>query len=637
MNNIIIGTAGHVDHGKTSLIKALCGIDTDRLKEEQKRGLTIELGFADLHTPDGDVLGIIDVPGHEKFVRNMLAGIGGIDLVLLVIAADESVMPQTLEHLEILKLLEISQGIVVLTKADLVDEEWMELVKDDISSLVEGGFLEGAEIIEVSSHTGLNMDRLKEKIFAMAAQVTPKKTNASLLRLPIDRVFTIGGFGTVITGTLMEGKVSVGQDIELYPSEKIAKVRSVQVHGQQREEAYAGQRTAVNLVNIKKEEIEKGNVISVVDGMTNTMMVDVKIQMLETTDRELLHGSRLHLYYGSDEVICKAVLLDTDVLGKGESAYAQLRLETHIALRKGDHFVLRFYSPVETIAGGRVLNPHPNKHKRHDADTLRSLAVLDLGTEEDCIEEFFLLAKTKFIDTSRLAQDMRLTEDEMQQRLQTLLSEHRLALLADKYPVHKSFPEHAKSVAPNILNEYYKEQPLSKGMQKEEFRNKLMHHLYVSDEKIMDSLLDDLVNERVIQQQGKTVSLVGYEPVLNEAQKAMRARILDAYEKKGYEPPEESEMIQQEKQKADAKQVINALVDAGELVRITTTTCMHHSAYEKAITMVKDHIRKEGSITLAQTRDLIQSSRKYALLLLEHLDEKKITMKRGDERILKGE
>ena len=339
MQNVIVGTAGHVDHGKTCLIKALTGVETDRLKEEKKRGITIELGFANLPNDEGLHIGIIDVPGHEKFVKNMLAGIGGIDLVLLVVALDEGVMPQTVEHFEILKMLHIRQGIVVFTKADLVDEEWAQLVNDDVDDLVKGTFMEHAERIRVSSYTGQNIDVLKQMIIDRVKDAGNRRQEKELFRLPIDRVFTMEGFGTVITGTLLEGCCQVGQEVELYPSERIVKIREIQSHGQKAEMAYAGQRTALNLLNIKKDEISRGEVLAAPGSVLKSQFIDAKVQLFSSTDRELKSGDRVHISYGSAQAICKAVLLDKDILSAGEEAYVQFRFDEPIAVRRNDRFI----------------------------------------------------------------------------------------------------------------------------------------------------------------------------------------------------------------------------------------------------------------------------------------------------------
>ena len=398
MQNVIVGTSGHVDHGKTCLIKALSGIDTDRLKEEQKRGITIELGFANLPNEEGLHIGIIDVPGHEKFVKNMLAGIGGIDLVLLVIALDEGVMPQTVEHFEILKMLHIRQGIIVFTKSDLVEEDWAEMVEDDVTSLVEGSFLEHADRIRVSAYTGDNIDTLKQMILDKVRNVGMRRSEPELFRLPIDRVFTMEGFGTVITGTLLEGSCKAGEDIMVYPEERVIKNRGIQSHGTKEEAAYAGQRTAINLANVKKEELERGQVLAAPGTLTNSIFLDAKVSLFKTTDRQLKNGDRVHVNYGSAQAIAKVVLLDRDAIGPGESAYVQLRFDDPIAVKRGDRFIIRFYSPVETFGGGVILDACPGKHKRNQEGLIRALEIRETGTDDEILELIsnLLLMQDKF-------------------------------------------------------------------------------------------------------------------------------------------------------------------------------------------------------------------------------------------------
>ena len=385
MKHVIIGTAGHVDHGKTCLIKALTGIDTDRLKEEKKRGITIELGFAYLDLANGQRVGIVDVPGHEKFVRNMLAGAGGLDIAMLVVAADEGIMPQTVEHLDILSILGIKQGVVVITKTDLVEPEFTELVAEDIKELTQGTFLENAPIIPVSVYEQQGLEVLKKTLETLCKEL-PERAESGQFRLPIDRVFSLKGFGTVVTGTLMEGKLKKEQNIVLYPENAPVKVRSLQVHSKDTEVAFAGQRVAVNVPDRKKEEILRGDVLATKDSLYPTMMVDVKLEMLKHTDRVVKHGSRVHIYHGTRELLGKIALMNRDELKAGESAYAQLRLEEETVLRKGDHFVIRFYSPVETIGGGVVLDACPKKHRKNDKKAYRAFKVKEQGSLEEQFE-----------------------------------------------------------------------------------------------------------------------------------------------------------------------------------------------------------------------------------------------------------
>ena len=379
MKHGIIGTAGHVDHGKTVLTKALTGMDTDRLAEEKCRGITIDLGFAHLDWPDGTQAGIVDVPGHEKFIKNMLAGAGGIDLALLVVAADEGVMPQTVEHLDILSLLGIRDGIVVLTKADLADADWLEMIRKQVQELVRGTFLEGAPILPVSAVTGSGIPELNEQLHSLVLHTKEKSTLAPF-RLPIDRVFSVDGFGTVVTGTLTEGAVRVGDAVELVPSGLQSRVRTLQVHGESVDAAYAGQRAALNLTNLQRTEVHRGDAAVRPGGVRPSRMLDVRLRCLESAKRTVLNGSQVHLYHGTSVHLAKAVLLDRDELPPGAQCFAQLRLTEPMAVKQGDRFVIRFYSPVETIGGGTVLDPRPLRHKRHDPAVLDSLVLREQGS-----------------------------------------------------------------------------------------------------------------------------------------------------------------------------------------------------------------------------------------------------------------
>lgn len=632
--NVIIGTAGHVDHGKTCLIRALTGTETDRLKEEQKRGITIELGFAEMADPDGRKIGIIDVPGHEKFVRNMLAGIGGIDLVLLVIAADEGIMPQTVEHFEILKMLGIKEGIVVITKSDMVDAEWLDLVKEDVAETVKGTFLEKAPLITVSSHTGDNIDQLRQKIFQKTREVTNRREDQELLRIPVDRVFTMEGFGTVITGTLLEGSLAVGDEVQIYPGDKKAKVRNLQVHGDKVEKAFAGQRTAVNLINIKKEEIDRGDVLAAKDSLKQTMMVDVKINMFSDSPRNLLNGSRLHLYYGSAETLCKAILLDREVLKSGESAYAQLRMEEDIAVRKGDRFIVRFYSPVETIGGGVILDANPPKHRRFREEVLQALEVKELGQEEDILAQVLRELSKNLPKVRDLALKLGLTGEEVEGKLKELTDEGMAFELEDGVYIHKDFGQDVQARVEKLLSDFHGKNPLAGGMQKGEFRKKLADALYLKEGAKTDGLLKLLVDLGKIKESENHVFLpthkVEFGPEHREILKRMEAK----YKAAAYEFPEIEEAVAGEKDKALAISVIESMGQQGLLKRLSYQNYMDQNHFEEALRLLKDHVEKEGDISLAQFRDLLGSSRKYAVAILEYLDNQKITAMVDDKRIL---
>ncbi len=373
MKHIIIGTAGHIDHGKTTLIKALTGRNTDRWEEEQRRGITIDLGFTYFDLPNGDRAGIIDVPGHERFINNMVAGVVGMDLVMLVIAADEGIMPQTREHMDILGELGIEKSIIVLNKCDLVDEEWMELVEEEVREELHGTFLENAPIVKVSAATGEGLPDLIDTIQRMTENEVTEKDIHTIPRLPIDRAFTISGFGTIITGTLLAGTIRKEDTLCMYPIGKECKIRSIQVHGENVDVCYAGQRVAINLSNIKKSEIKRGCVLAPPKNMKNTDLLDVRLNVLPSSMRILANNARLHLFTGTSEVLCRAVLLDKEEIGPGESGFVQLRLEEEIAVRRGDRFVVRFYSPMETIGGGVILEPNPKWKKRFQPDVIEEL------------------------------------------------------------------------------------------------------------------------------------------------------------------------------------------------------------------------------------------------------------------------
>ncbi|MGI6733259.1 MAG: selenocysteine-specific translation elongation factor [Anaerovoracaceae bacterium] len=634
MRNVIVGTAGHVDHGKTCLIKALTGMDTDRLKEEKKRGITIELGFAEMPNSSGQQIGIIDVPGHERFVRNMLAGIGGIDLVLLVVAADEGVMPQTVEHFEIIKMLEIKKGIVVITKVDLVDADWLELVKEDVKAAVKGTFLEDAPVIAVSSHTGENIDELRALILEKVKDVSNRREDPSLLRIPIDRVFTMEGFGTVITGTLIEGSVRVGDEVQIYPGERIAKVRNLQVHGNMVEVAYAGQRTAVNLVNVKKDEVKRGDVLAAKGSLEQTRMLDVKIRMFDDAPRTLVNGSRLHLYYGSAETLCKAILLDAEALESGASGYAQLRMEEEVAVRKGDRFIIRFYSPVETIGGGIILDANPVKHKRFRQDVIDALKVKEAGDEDAVLEQTLRETGRMLPSVKDIAVRLGRTTEEISSGFLRLASEGKAINLSEGIYVHVEFMEGIRRTAEGILDEYYNKNPISPGMQKGEFRKKLADKLYFTDVKTIDPLMRYLIDKEHLKDLGDSVALPSRRVEYTPEHLALRNRLEKRYLDAGFEIPELEECIRDEKDKELARQMVESMSETGMLKKLTYQYYMHSSHWDEAMKRFRDHMEKHGKITLAEYRDLLNTSRKYAVLVLEYLDREKITTMVDDARIL---
>lgn len=634
MQNVIVGTSGHVDHGKTCLIKALSGIDTDRLREEQKRGITIELGFANLPNDEGLHIGIIDVPGHEKFVKNMLAGIGGIDLVLLVIALDEGIMPQTVEHFEILKMLHIRQGIIVFTKADLVDDDWAELVEEDVSAMVEGSFLEHADRIRVSSYTGQNIPELKKMILDKVRSVGIRRSEPELFRLPIDRVFTMEGFGTVVTGTLLEGSCRAGEEIMVYPEERLIKIRGIQSHGEKEEAAYAGQRTAINLAGVKKEELSRGQVLAAPGTLTDSNFLDVKLTLFNTTERQLKNGDRIHFNYGSAQTIAKAVLLDQENIGAGESAYVQLRFDESLAVKRGDRFIIRFYSPVETFGGGIILDACPGKHKRHQEELISALKIRETGTDEEILELVLKEESIGFPSSHHLAAKLNWTDSETEKLLEKLKKQKKALSLNDGNYFHKSFWERVTGKTRELLEVFHRENPIASGMEKEEIKSRLMDAFYLTDPKKGDVLLNELLKRGIITAAGSAVALSGFEAQYSDAHSGMRETMLAAYLAAGFEAPSTDDMISQFNDKKQAKQVLNDLFKDGTLVKLNPGAYLHKTHFDKAMALLRTHYETHSTMSLAEFRDMLGTSRKYVLLILDYLDQQKITKLQGDVRVL---
>ena len=636
MQNVIVGTAGHVDHGKTCLIKALSGIDTDRLKEEKKRGITIELGFANLIDTDGVHIGIIDVPGHEKFVKNMLAGIGGIDLVLLVVALDEGVMPQTVEHFEILKMLQIRQGIVVLTKSDTVDSEWADMVEEDVRELIKGSFLEQAELIRVSSYTGENIDVLRQKIVTMAKQAGKRREEKELFRLPIDRVFTMEGFGTVVTGTLVEGMCEAGEEVMVYPQERLLKIRGVQSHGQKEEKASAGQRTAINLAGIKKEELSRGQVLAYPGSLVNSTMVDATLRLFDSTQRKLKNGDRVHLSYGSAQAIGKVILLDCEVVEAGQEALVQLRFDDPICVKRNDKFIIRFYSPVETFGGGTVLNPAADKHKRGQEDVIESLKLKKTGTDMEILEQMVNEESRRFPEAKDLAAWMDLTVSEAEQMLDTLRNKKKILHLNDGSFVGKAYWEKVSELANQVLAHFHRENPIVEGMDREELKSRLAERMHLKSGKKAEALMAELEKRKVITIQGSIVSVAGFTVSYSDEASQMMTDMENIYKKAGIEVPSTDELVGAYKDRKQARQVLSELTKKGILVKAGTGVLMHKEHWDRALSVLRDHLASHPQITLGEFRDLFGTSRKYAVMLLETYDQMKITKKIGDARVLGG-
>ncbi|AFA47609.1 selenocysteine-specific translation elongation factor [Acetobacterium woodii] len=624
--NIILGTAGHIDHGKTSLVKALTGIDTDRLKEEKKRGITIELGFAHLDLPCGNRIGIVDVPGHEKFINNMLAGAGGIDLAMMVIAADEGIMPQTIEHFGILTLLEIKQGIIVITKKDLVDDDWIEMIEGEILEQFQESFLENAPIIAVSAHTGEGLDELKNVLLQIVAKVQDKKLNTPP-RLPIDRVFSVDGFGTVVTGTLIEGRIKLGENISLFPSLETAKVRSLQVHGSAVTVAVAGQRVAVNLSGLKKSQVARGDTIAPLDSMENTMMIDVKLKSLKSARRVIKNASRVHFYHGTKEILAKVILLDRDELEPGQAAYAQLRFEETLALKTGDHFVVRFYSPLETVGGGLVLDANPVKHRRNQAAVIESMEIKENGTKKEKV----LLAIREQSENLRNSDYIRdhIGKEAISNELNKLVEEKKIVQLRDSLYVSKEYLTVLKNRLLKILRAFHKTYPLKEGMNREELRGKLVRKAAAND---VDSMFSYFIDKKVIRWEGEFICLPEFKVVYKEADTELLNEVENLYRSNGFAPPSLDDLAKHYGKNKQYTGAIAMLKKSGTIVSLDLKYFIHREYYQKALAMLNQYFQENTEIALGDYRDMLGVSRKYAVALLEEFDKKKITKKVGDTR-----
>ncbi len=629
MRNIIIGTAGHIDHGKTTLIKALTGRETDRWEEEKRRGITIDLGFTYFDLPDGSKAGIIDVPGHEKFIKNMLAGVVGMDMVLLVIAADEGIMPQTTEHLNILNLLGVENGIVVMTKCDMADEEWIALVKEDIKESLKHTFLEDAPIVEVSSKTGRGIEKLVQEINNQTAKGVKERELNTIPRLPIDRVFSITGFGTVITGTLISGVLKKGDEVEIYPVNKLCRVRNIQVHSSDAEKAYAGQRTAINLSNIKKADIYRGCVIAPVNSMKNTMMLDVKLNMLKSSKRIITNRSRLHLYTGTSEILCRVVLLDRDELSPGESCYAQLRLEEEIAVRRGDKFIVRFYSPLETVGGGEIIEPVPLKKKRFDDNLIEELKIKEKGTGADVIEK--IIKETKdLISVSQLAKITALSETEIKDNIEILEQEEKVSLFKVKNDIfvwHKSFEVEIEENMEKYLFNYHKENKYQKGAKKSEIKSRFLPNM---KQLLFDMVIQSFAEKGIINQRDEFISLTYFTIEYDEDYKKIEEKALNILNEAKFEFLKIDELIQKINHTL-AEDVVSLMISEKSLVKLNDLISTA-KLYEEAKNILIEFLNKNTKITAAQYRDLLNANRKMAIALLEHFDMIKLTKRVENDR-----
>lgn len=630
MKHVIIGTAGHVDHGKTQLVRALTGVDTDRLAEEKRRGLTIETGFARLDFPDGSHAGVVDVPGHEKFIKNMLAGAGGIDLAMLVVAADEGFMPQTAEHLNILSLLGVQSGVVVLSKCDLADAAQLARVREEIAARVDGTFLAHAPVAEVSAITGQGIGELRGLLHALV-QRTAEKNSAAPFRLPIDRVFSVDGFGTVVTGTLIEGTLRRLDEAELLSSGRRTPVRALQVHGETVDEARAGQRVAVNLAAVRREEIPRGDCLARPGSVRRSRMLDVRLTCLRDSARTILDGSRVHFYHGTSSCLAKVALLDRSALEPGASAYAQLRFTEEVAVKCGDRFILRFYSPLETIGGGIVLDDVPARHKRNDPAVLESLAVREHGSAAERTLRQLDAFDTSLPTAHELADRLALADAELTALLTSLTAQGSvLEPLPGRYLAPAALSRLIDRCAA-LLADYHEKNPLHAGMRLPELRRRLLR---AADSAEWNALFRSLTESGRICCTADRAALADFTPRYTARQSELRQELLSLYRGMGYRPMPVRRVLARlsPADRREAERVLESLLADGALVLLAPELYLHAEHRDRAYGVLRAHFAAQETLTLAAMRDALGCSRDDALALLEYFDHCRVTKREGNVR-----
>jgi selenocysteine-specific elongation factor len=634
VKQIILGTAGHIDHGKTSLIKAVTGTNTDRLKEEQKRGITIELGFASLDLPGGQHLGIVDVPGHEKFVKNMVAGATGIDIVAMVIAADEGVMPQTREHMEICTLLGIRHGMVVLTKIDMVDEEWLELVTEDIREFTMGTFLEEAPVVAVSSATGEGIPGFIEQLDALCENV-PVHTSTGLFRLPVDRVFSMKGFGTVITGSLISGRIGVGESIMIYPGTITSRVRGIQVHNQGRESAEAGMRTAINFQGLEKTAINRGDILARENTLVPSYMVDLEMHFLSSNKKPIKNRTQVRFHTGTSEIMGNLILLDREELAAGDTCVAQIRLDEPVSLVRDDRFVVRSYSPVRTIGGGKVINPIPVKHKRFHQDIVDALKSLAEADPEGIIDHQARMAGPAGVTFADLLLMTNLPAKALDATIASMLNSQTIVLVdkESRRYVHQETFDDLKQLSRTVLDAYHRKNPLKTGISKEELKSKFPHD---AGGKLFTLVLNREIKDNGIVLEDDRVRLSNHEVSLQVDQQELKQQILDVYRQSGLTPPYFREIVKQlDVEPKPAKGVLELLVGEGALVKVKEDLYYDRPTLENLKQKLVDHIVAKGEISTPEFKDMTGASRKYVIPLIEHFDATNVTIRVGDIRKLR--
>lgn len=634
MKQIILGTAGHIDHGKTSLIKALTNIDTDRLKEEKARGITIELGFASFKLPDEQIVGIVDVPGHERFVKHMVAGVTGIDIVALVIAADEGIMPQTREHFNICELLGVKSGFIILSKIDMVDDpDWLDLVKEDISEFVSGSFLEGEPVIPVSSITGEGLELVKEEI-AKKAGAIKERSHEGPFRLPIDRVFTIKGFGTVVTGSAQSGIIAEGEQVMIYPPEFQARIRGLQVHGETVKMVTAGQRTAINIQGVERDKIQRGFVLATPGSMQPNFMIDGFMRYLPDAQRPLLNRMRVRFYTGTCEVLCNVILINQEKMMPGESGFVQFRLEEPVSVLMGDRFVIRSYSPVDTIGGGEILNSSPRKHKRRYGDVTASLEEIKKGSLDNAIIFHINEHGYNGVSLSRLCMLLNSPPELLREILEKDETKDKIF----KYEsdgsrwISQVNLQNIKEKGLGILEDYHKKFPLKQGMPREELRSKLQF----IDTRLFNAILNYMMKQEKIMVEKENVRLSSHTLTLDSKQETIKQSILKLYNKGGATPPGIKDLPEHiHEKKENIQEILSLLLIQGILKKINEDIFYHADILADIQEKFISYLKQNKEIDAKGFKELTGLSRKFTIPLLEYFDSIKLTIRVGDKRILR--
>jgi selenocysteine-specific elongation factor len=631
--SIVMGTAGHIDHGKTTLIKALTGIDCDRLKDEKKRGITIELGFAYLDLPNGVRLSIVDVPGHEKFVKNMVAGASGIDFVLLTVAADEGIMPQTREHIEICSLLGIEKGIVALSKVDMVDEELLELAMEDVKEYLSNTFLKDSRIIPVSAHTGEGIDELIQALVDMVEKIKQKKSS-DIFVLPVDRVFTLKGHGTVITGTLVSGDIAVGEDIMVYPDEKISKVRHIQVHGESVEKVKAGRRTAINLANLEVEDIKRGDILARPETLFPSTTWDIEISCLSSSPRPLLHRKEVHFHHGTTEVLARIYLLDKDRLEPGDKGYAQVRFPHPMVGLFGDRFVIRSFSPLRTIGGGKIINPLGQKIKRFSED-IKILKKLSEANIEEKIVLHLRRAGYNGLSLKALHVLTNMNLKDLTKALDRLGSKQEIFMFDREEKIYIS-AECLKKLREDLIKyfkKFHQKNPLDWGMPKGQILSDWGKDL---NHKLVHFVVESCIKRNLIVAEEELLKLAGHKVALNKGQEQLKQKVLQSFKQSLLTPPTVKALIQDlGVEKKELTAILKILIDEGSLIKVKEEMYFYKDAIFSIREKIKSFFKEHEEMRPQDFKELTGLTRKYSIPLLEYFDKEKLTIRVGDVRKLR--